>query len=165
LLSLAKDTPAQPVHPDLVEHLRRKGLIGGPWANQDHIFSPLFAEFVRCQQSAPARHIYVDRARRVVWVDGLEARGLTRLEFRLIEYLDEHRGEVCSLDALATHLYPTDVSLGGAGVTDERIETLVRRLRRKIEPHPKEPKYVVTVRGHGFCLEDADETETPVSRD
>jgi DNA-binding response OmpR family regulator len=64
-------------------------------------------------------------------------------------------GQVCSRDELIKHLYPEDSSLGGGGVTDNRLDSVVKRLRKQIEPNPKEPKYILTVRGHGFRLDDS----------
>jgi DNA-binding response OmpR family regulator len=37
-------------------------------------------------------------------------------------------------------------------VDDARIEKLVSRLRKKIEPDPNEPRYLLTVRGRGYKL-------------
>jgi two-component system response regulator RegX3 len=37
-------------------------------------------------------------------------------------------------------------------VDDSRIERLVGRLREKIEPDPKRPQYLLTVRGRGYRL-------------
>ena len=35
---------------------------------------------------------------------------------------------------------------------DARIEKLVSRLRKKVEPDPNEPRYLLTVRGRGYRL-------------
>jgi DNA-binding response OmpR family regulator len=40
-------------------------------------------------------------------------------------------------------------------VDDARIEKLVSRLRKKIEPDPNEPQYLQTVRGRGYRLVEA----------
>jgi len=36
------------------------------------------------------------------------------------------------------------------GVTDAALQTLISRLRAKIEPDPGHPRHVVTVRGEGY---------------
>jgi DNA-binding response OmpR family regulator len=38
-------------------------------------------------------------------------------------------------------------------VDDARIEKLVSRLRNKVEPDPRNPHFLVTVRGRGYRLE------------
>jgi len=37
-------------------------------------------------------------------------------------------------------------------VYDSAIEKLVSRLRKKIEPDPSNPRYIITVRGRGYKL-------------
>ena len=37
-------------------------------------------------------------------------------------------------------------------VDDARIDKLLSRLRAKIEPDPRDPRYLVTVRGRGYKL-------------
>ena len=43
---------------------------------------------------------------------------------------------------------------GEAFVTERSIDTLVRRLRRKIEPDPAEPRCILTVWGDGYKFAD-----------
>jgi DNA-binding response OmpR family regulator len=40
--------------------------------------------------------------------------------------------------------------LHGAEVFDRSIDVQVLRLRRKIEPNPAQPKYILTERGAGY---------------
>jgi two-component system phosphate regulon response regulator OmpR len=37
-------------------------------------------------------------------------------------------------------------------ISDRTVDVQVTRLRRKIEPDPKNPRYLVTVRGEGYML-------------
>jgi DNA-binding response OmpR family regulator len=41
-----------------------------------------------------------------------------------------------------------------AGIADTRLDSIVKRVRKRIEPDPQEPRYLLTVRGHGFQLLD-----------
>jgi len=41
----------------------------------------------------------------------------------------------------------------GEGVSEQAIDALVRRLRERIEEVDQEFRYIITVRGHGFRLE------------
>ncbi|MCB0156255.1 MAG: winged helix-turn-helix transcriptional regulator [Anaerolineae bacterium] len=157
LLTNGEAVPAEQT--EVVARLRRKGLVDGPWAASSPVFSRLFAAYI--QQVHPqqirsevGKHIHVDRKRNIISVNGLEMRKLTRLEYRLMAYLEERRGELCTYDELAQQLYPDDMSLDGNGVSDTRLHSLVKRLRRQIEPNPREPRYIVTVRGRGLYLVD-----------
>ena len=154
--SLVDDVNIATQQAQTVAQLRRKGLVGGPWRKDVQIFSSLFAEYITGQHPVVGAHIHVDHKRLLVSVKGHEIRDLTRLEYNLMAFLDEHRNRVCSRDELADHLYPEDSAFDGSGVADTRLDSLVKRLRRKVEPNPKEPRYIVTARGQGFRLIDGD---------
>lgn len=70
---------------------------------------------------------------------------LTRGEFALLRAFVVRPGRVLSRDALldATANRPLEPF-------DRSIDVLVGRLRRKIEPDPKEPRLIVTVPGEGY---------------
>ena len=68
-------------------------------------------------------------------------------EFELLLALVERPRRVLTRDQLL------DLSRGrGANSFDRSIDVLVSRLRRKIEPDPKEPVLIRTVRGGGYLL-------------
>ena len=69
---------------------------------------------------------------------------LTTPEASLLRILAENAGRVLSRDAL-TQLCAIDG-------TDRMIDVQVTRLRRKIEPDTKAPRYLQTVRGQGYVL-------------
>jgi DNA-binding response OmpR family regulator len=79
---------------------------------------------------------------------------LTRHEFRLLYELAAHPGEVYTRDRLLAELWH-----GETYVTGRSIDTLVRRLRRKIEPEPSHPRYLLTIWGEGYKFADG-----PLSR-
>lgn len=41
---------------------------------------------------------------------------------------------------------------GDAGISDRAVDVQINRLRRKIEPDPKEPRYLRTIRGAGYMF-------------
>ena len=71
---------------------------------------------------------------------------LTTFEYRLLEYLVRHAGEVISKSTLADYLYPHD---------DDRdsnvIEVMVGRLRKKLDPDATRMP-IETLRGRGYRL-------------
>ena len=70
---------------------------------------------------------------------------LTRAEFALLVVLARHSGRVLSRDQLL------DAALGRrAEPYDRSVDVLVGRLRRKIEPDAKVPRFIVTVLGEGY---------------
>ena len=70
---------------------------------------------------------------------------LTRSEFALLVAFVRHPGRVVSRDQLL------DAAVGRrAEPYDRSIDVLVGRLRRKIEPDPKAPRFILTVVGEGY---------------
>jgi DNA-binding response OmpR family regulator len=89
----------------------------------------------------------LDPAVRTVQVEGRSPKRLTQLEFRLLYTLMTHRGQILSADALVEHVW------GYAGEGDrDLVRGLVSRLRAKVEPEPRSPRYIVTVPGAGYSL-------------
>jgi len=86
-----------------------------------------------------------------VWVSEKEIDPpLSPPQFRLLELLYRSSDKVITRDEIASHVWP---GTEGIGVSDQAIDALVRRLRDRIYEADPEHKYVVTVRGHGFRLE------------
>ena len=73
---------------------------------------------------------------------------ITPQELRLLAVLLQNRGRVLSRDRLI------DMAWGrGTAITDRAVDTHVFNLRKKIEPVPSEPRFLVGVRGLGYRFE------------
>ncbi len=73
---------------------------------------------------------------------------LTAQEFRLLEVFLRNAGRVMSRDQLI------DAAWGpGMAITDRAVDTHVFNLRKKIEPVPAEPRFLIGVRGLGYRFE------------
>lgn len=70
---------------------------------------------------------------------------LTPLEFRLLEVFIRHRGRALRRQRLIDEAWGHDTF-----VTDRVVDNQVTNLRKKIEPRPSEPTYVLSVRGFGY---------------
>jgi two-component system, OmpR family, response regulator VicR len=92
--------------------------------------------------------IEIDPARRRVRIDGREVE-LTDQEFRLLHLLATHAGIVFSREALLAKIWRGDTF-----VTVRSVDTLVKRLRRRVEPEPGRPRYLLTVWGVGYKFAD-----------
>jgi DNA-binding response OmpR family regulator len=77
---------------------------------------------------------------------------LTALEFELLYLLASRRGLVFSREMLLSRVWKDD-----RHVTERSVDTLVKRIRKKIEPDPENPKYVLTVWGTGYKFADAED--------
>lgn len=76
---------------------------------------------------------------------------LSHREFRLLEYLIDHRGRLITRDQLLEDVWEYDSYL-----TTRTVDNHILRLRKKIEDEPESPRFIQTVRGYGykFVVED-----------
>lgn len=75
---------------------------------------------------------------------------LTPLEFQILELLASEPGRAWSRNALLDKVWSTDYE-----GYQRNIDPHINRLRKKLETDPKNPKYVLTVRGVGYKLNEA----------
>jgi DNA-binding response OmpR family regulator len=90
----------------------------------------------------------LDPARRAVRARGTPIE-VTRQEFNLLYLLASHPGIVFTRDRLLSKIWQ-----GQAFVTGRSVDTLVKRLRRKVEMDPASPQLIVTVWGDGYKFAD-----------
>ena len=74
---------------------------------------------------------------------------LTAMEYRLLLILLNNRGNVLSRNRLLENIWDVD----GDFVEDNTLTVYIKRLRDKIEEDPANPKYIKTVRGLGYIIE------------
>jgi len=97
------------------------------------------------------RGLRIDKETRQVWVNGsLIDPPLSLHQYRLLDVLWESGGSVITREQIIDAVWPEAAS---EGVSEQAIDALVRRLRERIEECDDEFRYIVTVRGHGFRLE------------
>ena len=86
----------------------------------------------------------VDKERREVRKDGLQI-ALTAKEFDLLLFLAENQGKVFTKKQIYRAVWEDEYAFG-----DNNIMVHIRRLRKKIEDDPENPKYILTVWGVGY---------------
>ena len=93
--------------------------------------------------------VRVDFDRAQVWQVGAEGAETevpcSGLEYRLLKYLIEHRGQVHDRDRLLDEVWGYD-----ATPTTRTVDVHVSSLRQKVEPNPGKPEFIVTVHGLGY---------------
>jgi two-component system KDP operon response regulator KdpE len=92
--------------------------------------------------------LVIDRERFRVLRDGDEVR-LTPKEFELLSYLAQHAGRVLTHRTILKAIW-------GPNAVDqpEHLRVLVAALRKKIEPNPASPKYILTEPWIGYRFTD-----------
>jgi two-component system, OmpR family, KDP operon response regulator KdpE len=92
----------------------------------------------------------VDLANRAVFVDAARI-ALSPKEYRLVQVLAQHAGNVVTHNHLVKEIW------GVRGTQNAHyLRILVRRLRRKIEQNPKQPRILVSELGVGYRLTTGD---------
>lgn len=91
--------------------------------------------------------LVVDQASGEVWVNRNPV-ALSSKEQALFDLLYRNAGRPCSKQQIAEAVWPEY----RAEVYDYQIESLVKRLREKLEPDPRQPALLLTVRGQGYRL-------------
>ena len=89
----------------------------------------------------------VDRVRRLALVRGREVE-LTTTEYKVLELLASHAGEVLSHNQILEKVWGPEY----AGESDY-VKTYIAHLRRKIEANPSAPVYLHARRGMGYYLD------------
>lgn len=87
------------------------------------------------------------RNRKVVR-DGEEI-SLTPKEFDILYFLVRNRGEVFTKEQIYQAVWENDYMLD-----DSNIMAFIRKLRKKIEPNPDAPEYILTIWGIGYKFND-----------
>jgi hypothetical protein len=101
--------------------------------------------------TGPNRGLRIDRAAKRIFIGGHELTPpLSVAQYRLLELLLDQEGQVVSRDAIVMAVWPEEERMG---ISEQAIDALVRRLRDRISAVDPDHAYIVTVRGHGFRLE------------
>jgi DNA-binding response OmpR family regulator len=89
--------------------------------------------------------VVLDPSMHTVKVGENQAKRLTQLEFRLLYTLMTNVGQILPTEQIVEHVW----GYSGEGNRD-LVRGLVQRLRSKVEPNPRQPRYVLTEPGIGY---------------
>jgi DNA-binding winged helix-turn-helix (wHTH) protein len=98
----------------------------------------------------PGRLVLDMRSRRV-WVNNQQLMPpLSALQFHLLWVLYERQGQVVTRQELVSTVWGDEQA---AGVSDQALDALIRRLRDRLAALDPTHQYIDTVRGHGIRLD------------
>ena len=89
--------------------------------------------------------VVLDPSMHKVKVGDNQAKRLTQLEFRLLYTLMTNVGQIIPTEQIVEHVW----GYTGEGNRD-LVRGLVQRLRAKVEPEPRRPRYILTEPGIGY---------------
>lgn len=103
--------------------------------------NPAFSEETDC---ICLKDMTIDRANRSVTVRGALVE-LTGKEFDLLVFLASNKGRIFTKKQIYTQVWEDEYAFD-----DSNIMSFISKLRKKIEPNPEQPVYILTVRGVGY---------------
>lgn len=110
----------------------------------------IFALLRRTQQKTPQaktqQRIILLAESNTILVNGMSI-VLTKTETKILQLLISQPNQPFSRKALSNHLYQRDYQ-----DADRAIDVHIFNLRKKIEQDAKNPKYVITIHGHGYAF-------------
>ena len=92
--------------------------------------------------------LILDKKQRIIEVEGEEVR-LTATEYKILELLMEHPGQVFSAEQIYENVWQETATY----VVENTVMVHIRHIREKIEIDTKKPRYVKVVWGIGYKME------------
>ena len=95
--------------------------------------------------------LVLDKKQRILLVEGEEVR-LTATEYKILEFMMSHPGQVFSAEQIYENVWNEVVSFS----VENTVMVHIRHIREKIEIDAKKPRYLKVVWGIGYKIEKLD---------
>lgn len=128
-----------------LKHLENVGLI-----KNDILTISLFSDYVKEKSSSLGKNqqIQINEMGEIVKGDMNFSDRLTALEFKLLKFLFDNKDRIIEKEEIINAVWGDQKTV--LGVTDQALDQLIFRLRKKIEDNPNQPQYIQTIKGRGF---------------
>ena len=91
---------------------------------------------------------YEEQTNEIKKGDLVLSEGLTSSEFKLLKFMVTSSGKILGRDEIINAVWGQLSST--AGVSEQALDQLIFRVRKKIEDNPNSPQYIQTIKGRGF---------------
>ncbi|HKC14924.1 MAG TPA: winged helix-turn-helix domain-containing protein [Patescibacteria group bacterium] len=111
---------------------------------------PLLQTFLRQNQSGNQKKgiLFDPKTNQIKRGEQILSDNLTSSEFKLFKFLIENRNRILERQEIIESVWKdTKTRLG---VTDQALDQLISRLRKKVEEDPNSPIHLLTIKGRGF---------------
>lgn len=132
-------------HQNSLSQLQKKGIsqqVQGEW----RIFSTLFTEYVAQTEGRGRGRIWLEKGTEELHQGQTLLQGLTYLERNVLRFFIEYPRMRHTHSDIIEVVWPEEVQK--EGVTTETLYQAIRGVRKKIEPNPGKPVYIINWRGH-----------------
>ncbi len=114
---------------------------------------PLLSEFIKTTSVSSKDKLTYDSEKNDIRVgDASISDKLSPSEFKLLKFLIANKEKLCSKDEIINAIWSDNKTQ--EGVTDQALDQIFYRLRKKIEQDPTNPHFIHTIKGKGYKLSD-----------
>jgi DNA-binding winged helix-turn-helix (wHTH) protein len=132
---------------EVVDYLENIGIL-----KNHKIQIPLFEEHIKSHRVEADKKrqkiIYFKTDNSIKKGETILSDQLTKSEFKLLSYFLKNSDKIVSRDDIIGATWSDLKST--EGITDQAVDQLIFRLRRKIEENPNKPHHLLTIKGRGF---------------
>jgi len=107
-------------------------------------YTTLNSTFIQDTGCMLLKGMMIDKENRTVLVNDVSVE-LTSKEFDLLTFLASNKGRIFTKKQIYTQVWEDEYAFD-----DSNIMSFISKLRKKIEPDPEHPFYILTVRGVGY---------------
>ena len=110
----------------------------------------LFSDYIKqkVNQSKTSQTLQINEAGEILKGETVVSDKLTSLEYKLLKFMLLNKDKVLEKEEIINAVWGEQKTT--LGVTDQALDQLVFRLRKKIEENPNSPSFIQTVKGRGF---------------
>jgi len=128
---------------DFSDYLQKIDLV-----KNNNITIPLLRDYAReTFAKEPQKIIFNQNSAEILIGSTNLSEKLTALEHGLLMFLIENKEKVLSRDEIINAVWQTKVT---DGVSDQALDQLISRIRKKIEVNPNNPTHLLTIKGRGL---------------
>jgi len=125
------------------------GIIG--LTNNGKITIPLFEDFIKTLPKNDEGKLSYASERNEILKNGEDiTEKFSSSEFKLLRFLLKNSGRICEKDEIISNVWKDTKTQ--EGVTDQALDQIIYRLRKKIEENPNKPQFIQTIKGRGYKL-------------
>ncbi|MBI4037505.1 winged helix-turn-helix domain-containing protein [Candidatus Curtissbacteria bacterium] len=137
------------VDASVLDSFKKFNLLDG----DNKITVPLFAQFIkkRGPELSHQKITFNPDTKEITKGTTIISDLLSPQEYRLLRFLIGNRGRIVERDEIIKAVWPEAKS--AEGISDEAIDQMIFRLRKKIEDEPNNPGHILTVKGLGIRFE------------
>lgn len=109
---------------------------------------PLLETFVKIIEPTKEKIIFARESKEIKKGDSVISELLSKQEYRFLKYLCENEGKLIEREEIISVVWPD--SQVKEGISNEAIDQMIFRLRKKIEENPNSPQHISTIKGQGW---------------